>query len=346
VIPVTTPATGAVTRSAPVLSVEGLTVDFATDRGWVNIVDGVDLALTRGTALGLVGESGSGKSVTSLAIMGLLPAGAGRVRDGSIRLGDVELTSRTERQLQDVRGNEIAMIFQEPATSLNPAFRVGEQIAEMVRRHRGASRKQARARAIEVLGEVGIPNPARRVDAYPHEFSGGMRQRVMIAMAISCEPRVLIADEPTTALDVTIQAQVLALLDRLRREHHMALLLITHDLGVVAQVCDEATVMYSGQIVERGPVRELFRRPLHPYAEGLLVSMPQLAPRSHGRLASIPGAPPIPWRLPTGCRFHPRCPYAVDACRETAPELAPAGEARAVRCLRSDELRLHGGTSS
>ncbi len=263
----------------PLLTVENLGVDFATAGGWVNVVDGVSFSLERGTTLGLVGESGSGKSVTSLAVMGLLPAGSSRIRPGSsIRLEGTELTMVPERAMQDVRGDQIAMIFQEPATSLNPAFRVGDQVAEMVRRHQGLSRKQSWTRAVEALAAVGIPNPARRARAYPHEFSGGMRQRVMIAMAISCEPKVLIADEPTTALDVTIQAQVLALLDKLRSELGMALLLITHDLGVVAQVCDDAIVMYAGQIVERATVRELYRRPRPPYAEGLLASMPQVAP--------------------------------------------------------------------
>jgi len=329
---------------APVLAVENLGVDFATGSGWVNVVDGVSFTLERGRTLGLVGESGSGKSVSSLAIMGLLPASAARLRPGSsIRLAGSELTRYSERQLQDVRGDEVAMIFQEPATSLNPAFRVGDQVAEMVRRHQGLSRKQAWTRAVEALAAVGIPNPARRAKAYPHEFSGGMRQRVMIAMAISCEPRVLIADEPTTALDVTIQAQVLALLDKLRSELGMALLLITHDLGVVAQVCDDAIVMYAGQIVERGSVRELYRTPRHPYTEGLLASMPHIAPRSRQRLASIPGSPPMPWRMPSGCRFHPRCPYAVDRCLEVSPELVDVGDDRASRCLRSAELTLHGG---
>jgi peptide/nickel transport system ATP-binding protein len=234
-------------------------------------------------------------------------------------------------------------VFHEPATALNPAFTVGDQIAEMVRRHRGAGRAESWRRAVEALGAVGIPNPERRAKAYPHEFSGGMRQRVMIAMAISCEPRVLIADEPTTALDVTIQAQVLALLGRLVSELDMALLLITHDLGVVAQVCDEAIVMYAGQIVERAPVRELYRLPRHPYSEGLLVSMPQITPRAHERLVSIPGSPPMPWLQPTGCRFHPRCPYAVAACSSTAPELVEITDGRESRCLRVDELQLAGG---
>lgn len=329
--------------TTPLLEVDRLTVDFNTDQGWVNIIDDATFSLAPGTTLGLVGESGSGKSVTSLAIMGLLPQGVGRVRSGAIRLDGTDLTRCSQRQLQDLRGDAMAMVFQEPATSLNPAFTVGDQIAEMVRRHRQVSRREAWSRAIDALGEVGIPDPRRRAKAYPHEFSGGMRQRVMIAMSISCEPRLLIADEPTTALDVTIQAQVLALLDRLVQDHNMALLLITHDLGVIAQVCDEALVMYAGQIVERAPVRDLYRRPRHPYAEGLLVSMPQIAPRSAARLASIPGSPPMPWSQPPGCRFHPRCPYMVDACRESDPALIELDADHASRCIRVDELDLRGG---
>jgi oligopeptide/dipeptide ABC transporter ATP-binding protein len=328
----------------PLLVVENLGVDFATASGWVNVVDGVDFSLERGSTLGLVGESGSGKSVTSLAVMGLLPAKAARLRPGSsIRLSGVDLVERSEKEMQDVRGDEIAMIFQEPATSLNPAFRVGDQVAEMVRRHQGLSKKQSWARAVDALGAVGIPNPAQRARAYPHEFSGGMRQRVMIAMAISCEPKVLIADEPTTALDVTIQAQVLALLDKLRAELGMALLLITHDLGVVAQVCEQAIVMYAGQIVERSAVLDMYREPRHPYAEGLLASMPHVTPRSRRRLASIPGSPPVPTRMPEGCRFHPRCPYALDVCRSGSPALVVGDDGRESRCVRTGELALVGG---
>lgn len=339
------PRTGspADTSAPPLLEVDGLMVDFNTDQGWANIVDNATFRLDRGTTLGLVGESGSGKSVTSLAVMGLLPKSVGRVRSGSIRLDGTELTGLSERRMQDIRGDTMAMIFQEPATSLNPAFTVGDQIAEMVRRHRGVNRRLAWDRAIEVLGEVGIPNARSRAKAYPHEFSGGMRQRVMIAMAISCEPRLLIADEPTTALDVTIQAQVLALLDRLVRDHDMAMLLITHDLGVIAQVSDEALVMYAGQIVERALVSELYQLPRHPYSEGLLVSMPQIAPRTSARLASIPGSPPMPWQQPSGCRFHPRCPYALERCRHDEAILVQLSETRSSRCLRVDELDLGRG---
>ncbi len=345
--PVPDPEVESGPRNTPaLLEVDGLQVDFATEHGWVNIIDSVSFSLERGSTLGLVGESGSGKSVTSLAIMGLIPTPPGRIRSGSIRLEGQELVGRSERSLQDVRGRDIAMIFQEPATSLNPAFQVGDQVAEMVRRHLGLSRKQAWARAVEALGAVGIPDPKRRAHAYPHEFSGGMRQRVMIAMAISCEPKLLIADEPTTALDVTIQAQVLALLHGLREELDMALLLITHDLGVVAQVCDKALVMYAGQIVERADVDELYRHPYHPYSEGLLVSMPQVMPRSKRRLASIPGSPPMPWAFPSGCRFHPRCPYADERCQAGAVATVALSPTRASRCLRVAELDLSGGRPS
>jgi oligopeptide/dipeptide ABC transporter ATP-binding protein len=328
------------------LRVENLAVDFATEHGWVNIIDSVSFSLKRGDTLGLVGESGSGKSVTSLAIMGLIPTPPGRIRSGSITLDGRELLGAPERDMQDIRGREMAMIFQEPATSLNPAFQVGDQVAEMVRRHMGASRKEAWARAVDALGAVGIPDPARRAKAYPHEFSGGMRQRVMIAMAISCEPKLLIADEPTTALDVTIQAQVLTLLHDLRDELDMALLLITHDLGVVAQVCDDVLVMYAGQMVERASVVDLYELPRHPYSEGLLVCMPQLAPRSSNQLPSIPGSPPMPWAFPKCCRFHPRCPYADERCSTGSTELVQLSKTRASRCLRVDEVKLNGGGAS
>jgi len=327
---------------SPLLEVSDLEVDFATDNGWVNIIDSVSFTLDQGDTLGLVGESGSGKSVTSLAVMGLIPSPPGRIRSGSIRLDGQELVDAPERAMRRIRGSEMAMVFQEPATSLNPAYQVGDQVAEAVRAHMGLSRKESWNRAVEALGAVGIPDPKRRAKAYPHEFSGGMRQRVMIAMAISCEPKLLIADEPTTALDVTIQAQVLALLHELRDEFGMSILLITHDLGVVAQVCDKALVMYSGQIVERADVADLYQRPRHPYSEGLLVSMPQVAPRSRRRLASIPGSPPMPWAFPSGCRFHPRCPYVEPRCSEEEVKLVAAGAGES-SCVRVDELSLQGG---
>ncbi|MCU1504712.1 MAG: transporter [Ilumatobacteraceae bacterium] len=322
------------------LQVDGLVVEFATDRGWARVVDGVSYAVASGETLAIVGESGSGKSVSNLATMGLLARSA-RVPAGTALLEGTDLLELSQRQLEDVRGDRIAMIFQEPMTSLNPAFRVGDQIAEVVRKHRHASRRDAWRRAVEVLDLVGIPRAADRARAYPHEFSGGMRQRVMIAMALACEPLVIIADEPTTALDVTIQAQVLDLLRATRDELGMALLFITHDLGVVADVADRVMVMYAGQAVETGTVDEIFFHPMHPYTEGLLRSMPQVG--TQGRtLASIPGQPPAPWSMPGGCRFAPRCPYAIDACRAAPVPLVELTPGHQVRCVRAHELTLRG----
>ncbi|MGE0304221.1 MAG: ABC transporter ATP-binding protein [Acidimicrobiia bacterium] len=321
----------------PALAVADLHVEFRTHRGWVTVVDGVSFEVRPGEVLGLVGESGSGKSVTSLAVMGLTDR-SGRVSRGSVRLDGRELIGLSDRSLEDVRGDRIAMIFQEPMTSLNPAFTVGDQIGEVLRRHRGASRRQARARAIEVLDLVGIPHAARRVHSYPHEMSGGMRQRAMIAMAIACEPTVLIADEPTTALDVTIQAQILDLLRDMRAELGMAMLFVTHNMGVVADICDRVVVMYAGQVVEEAPTDDLFDCPRHPYSSGLLEAMPRLAARV-GRLSSIPGAPPAPWDFGTGCRFVDRCSYADATCAD--PVMLVAGPpGRSVRCVRVNDLDL------
>ena len=319
------------------LEVRDLNVDFVTQHGWVNVVRDVNFDLARGETLGLVGESGSGKSVTSMAIMGLIPEPPGRVHAGSIRLDDTDLLTLSSREKEDLRGNRLAMIFQEPMTSLNPAFTIGEQIAEVVRRHEGANRKQAAARAIEALGEVGIPNPSRRVSAYPHQFSGGMRQRVVIAMALACRPDVVIADEPTTALDVTIQAQILDLLRSMQEEHHMAILFITHDLGVVADLCDRVAVMYAGEIVERAEIDPLYSEPRHPYTNGLLRSMPQVGSRG-SELSSIPGKPPEPWAFSDGCRFGPRCEYREPECQTKPIELRDLGEFHQSRCRRVDEL--------
>ncbi|MCW2750695.1 MAG: transporter [Aeromicrobium sp.] len=324
-----------------VLDVQGLTVDFVTDHGWTRVVSDVSFSIGRGEILAVVGESGSGKSVMGLACLGLLPKNTSRVSAGSVAFKSNQVLSLPKRQLENLRGNRIAMVFQEPMTSLNPVYRVGDQIAEVVRRHRGASRREARTRALEVLDLVGIPRPAERASAYPHEFSGGMRQRVMIAMALACEPDVLIADEPTTALDVTIQVQVLDLLRGLRDQLGMAVLFITHDLGVVADIADRAMVMYGGHAVEMATVYDLFARPRHPYAEGLMRSMPQVG-TSGRRLESIPGQPPVPWALPTGCRFSPRCPYAIEACRREPPPLMAVGEDHEARCLRAHELHLRG----
>ena len=332
------------------LEVTDLRTYFRTDAGVARAVDGLSFQVERGEVLGIVGESGSGKSVTSLSIMRLIPEPPGEIVAGSsIRLKGEELVGAPEKRLRQIRGNDVAMIFQEPMTSLNPVLPVGEQIAEAVRLHRGASKAEARARAIELLGLVGLPDPAARVDVYPHELSGGQRQRVMIAMALSCEPDLLIADEPTTALDVTIQAQILELLAELRRRLGMAIVLITHDLGVVAGVCDRVVVMYAGQVREQASVEAIFRDPRDPYTQGLLSSIPRLGQRSE-RLAVIPGTVPSPARWPTGCRFHPRCPFAWELCvREPPPLFQPAPD-HDVRCWlerhperREEVLRAGGG---
>jgi oligopeptide/dipeptide ABC transporter ATP-binding protein len=302
------------TISQPILDVAGLTTVFRTDAGIARAVDGVSFSIGEGETLGLVGESGCGKSVTSLSILRLIPQPPGEILRGStVRFRGRELLSLPERDMRKVRGNDIAMIFQEPMTSLNPVFTVGEQIAEAVRLHRRASRQEARERAIEMLRLVGIPAPDRRAKDYPHQLSGGQRQRVMIAMALCCDPELLIADEPTTALDVTIQAQILDLLVELRERLGMALLLITHDLGVVAQVCDRVAVMYAGRIVEQAPVERIFQDPRHPYTQGLLRAIPQLG-RNADRLVTIPGQVPSALAWPTGCRFRLRCPFAWDRC--------------------------------
>ena len=323
------------------VTVRNLSVEFAGDRGWERVVNDVSFEVERGETLGIVGESGSGKSVTCLAMTGLIPTPGGRVASGSVRLDGQELVGLEQKRLEDIRGDDIGMIFQEPMTSLNPAFTVGQQIAEMVRRHRGVSKAEGMARAVEMLSRVGIPNAEQRAREYPFQFSGGMRQRVMIAMSLACEPKLLIADEPTTALDVTIQAQVLDLLREMQAEFGMSLIFITHDLGVVADICDRVVVMYAGRVVETASIDDLYFRPAHPYTEGLLTAMPQIGARS-GRLASIPGSTPVPSQLPAGCAFHPRCPYAVDACTRSEIPLVDLGEGRAARCIRVGELALVG----
>ncbi|HEX7082492.1 MAG TPA: ABC transporter ATP-binding protein [Gaiellaceae bacterium] len=299
----------------PLLTVEGLKVQFATEDGIVRAVDGVDFALERGRVLGIVGESGSGKSVTSMTLLGLT-RGANALFEGRAMFDGLELIGASESQLRRVRGAGIAMIFQDPMTSLNPVQRVGDQIIEMIRAHEPVDEKEARRRTIELFGEVGIANPSERVDSYPHEFSGGMRQRVMIAMALACSPDVLIADEPTTALDVTIQAQILELIAKLKDEHGTSVILITHDLGVVARLADDIAVMYAGRIVEQGPKEEIFYDPQHPYTWGLLGSIPRIDRPKPPKLHAIPGQPPSLLRPPQGCRFRPRCPHAFDKCFE------------------------------
>jgi peptide/nickel transport system ATP-binding protein len=322
------------------LEVRDLAVDFTTEAGVVRAIDGISFSLGAGETLGIVGESGCGKTVTSLAIMGLIPTPPGRIVEGSsIRLQGREVVGAPPRELRALRGSTMGMIFQEPMTSLNPVFPVGFQIAETLIQHRGLRAKAARDRAEELLREVGIPEPGRRLDEYPHQLSGGMRQRVMIAMALACEPALLVADEPTTALDVTIQAQILELLRALQERRRMGVLLITHDLGVVAEVCDRVVVMYAGRVVESGTVAEIFGDPRHPYTRGLLDSLPRLdAPGT--RLNPIPGTVPSASAWPAGCRFAPRCPRALERCHTVEPPLlAPVGggsPGRAARCWLED----------
>jgi oligopeptide/dipeptide ABC transporter ATP-binding protein len=300
-------------------------------------VDGVSFDLFPGETLGIVGESGCGKTVTSLSILRLIPEPPGYIRPESvIEFEGRNLLTLAPPDLRAIRGNRIAMIFQEPSSALNPVLRIGDQIGEAAVVHQGLTAREARGRAIEMLTLVGIPDPAERVDQYPHQLSGGMRQRVMIAMALVCHPQILIADEPTTALDVTIQAQILELLARLQRELGMAVMLITHDLGVVAGTADRVAVMYAGQVVESATTTELFAHPAHPYTEGLMASIPKLdAPRE--RLHTIPGQVPAATRWPAGCRFHPRCPHAWDRCRSEEPPLLQAGDGHAARCWLVDE---------
>ncbi len=307
------------------LEVDDLRTHFFTREGVVRAVDGVTFSVDVGKTLGVVGESGCGKSVTALSIMGLIPKPPARIVSGSVLFEGRDLTELSERELEDVRGRKIAMIFQDPMTSLNPTLKIGTQITETLRRHLDVSKDAARKRAVELLEEVRIPKAADRLTDYPHRFSGGMRQRVMIAIALACNPALLIADEPTTALDVTIQAQILDLLDELRREHDMGMIMITHDMGVVAETADDVAVMYAGQIVEQAPALEIFERPEHPYTEALLGALPHLEAEAvrDARLTSIPGLPPDLVHPPPACRFAPRCPYADsdDSCTREPPEL-------------------------
>jgi oligopeptide/dipeptide ABC transporter ATP-binding protein len=317
------------------LEVDNLQTHFFTREGVVRAVDGVSFAVDKGKTLGVVGESGCGKSVTALSIMRLLPQPPAKIVGGEVRFEGLDLVQLPESSLEDVRGNEIAMIFQDPMTSLNPTLRIGTQITETMEAHLGYDKAQARKRAIELLEEVRIPNAKDRLDDYPHRFSGGMRQRVMIAIAISCNPKLLIADEPTTALDVTVQAGVLDLLEELQEEHEMAMIVITHDMGVVAEVADDIAVMYAGQIVEQATALELFDHPEHPYTEALLGALPQIegAGIREGRLTAIPGRPPDLGNPPAACRFAPRCPFADrdDSCAKEMPELREVRPGHLVR---------------
>jgi peptide/nickel transport system ATP-binding protein len=323
----------------PLIEIEGLRVLFHGDDGrTTHAVDAVDLSVARGATLGLVGESGCGKSVTSLAIMGLLSKQSAEV-SGAIRFDGFDLLEVPDQTLRDLRGDRLAMIFQEPMTSLNPSFTIGDQIIETILRHRGGSRRSARTRAIELLRRVHIPSPERRIDDYPHKLSGGMRQRVMIAMALACDPKLLIADEPTTALDVTLQAQILDLMRELKAASGAAIILITHDLGVVAEVCDEVAVMYAGEIVERAEVDALFASPQHPYTVGLLGSIPRLDHRAE-HLATIEGMVPNMANPPAGCRFAARCPFVADACRKAPPPLTEVTPGHWSRCIKAPLERL------
>ena len=306
---------------APILEVKGLKTQFKTREGSVHAVNGVSFDLDEGQTIGIVGESGSGKSVTSLSILRLLPTPPAEIVDGEVLFEGQDLTDLDERDLRKIRGGKIAMIFQDPISSLNPVMRIGAQLLEPIHLHLGLKGEEAYNRAIELLRAVGIPDPERRFNGYPHEFSGGMRQRVMIAIAIAANPSILIADEPTTALDVTVQAQILELINQLRRDLHTAVILITHDLGVVAGVADNILVMYAGHVAERAPTEELFANPRHPYTLGLLASIPRLDDTGANELQTIPGAPPDMLNPPVGCPFQPRCPFVIDKCKTYPPDM-------------------------
>ena len=318
-------------NNGSLLEIADLKTHFVTDRGVARAVDGVSFDVSRGQTVALVGESGCGKTVTALSIMRLVPDPPGKIVNGRVVFQGRNLLGLTERQMRSVRGKEIAMIFQEPMTSLNPVFRVGAQVAEAIILHQKVSKREARKRTVELLDKVGIPEAEKRADEYPHQMSGGMCQRVMIAMALSCNPALLIADEPTTALDVTIQAQILALLRELQQEFRMSILLITHDLGIVAETAENVAVMYASKIVEWAPCTGLFREPLHPYTVGLFRSLPRLE-GERKRLRVIPGTVPSPLDFPSGCKFHPRCPIAADKCATDEPALMDAADGRLAAC--------------
>jgi len=318
----------------PLLSVRDLVVEFSTERGVVRAVDRVSFDVRPDETLGIVGESGCGKTVTGLSILGLVPSPPGRIAGGSIRFMGRELVGLPEAEMRRIRGRDIAMIFQEPMTALNPVFTVGSQMIDVLRRYKGLTRRQARAAAVELLAKVGIPAPDRRVDEYPHQLSGGMRQRVVIAMALSCDPKLIVADEPTTALDVTTQAQVLEQIVKLQQEFHMAMILVTHDLGVVAETCHRAIVMYCGRIAEKAEIGPLFGQPRHPYTVGLLESIPRVGHGEKEDLAVIPGMVPDLLQLPRGCRFADRCSRRQPRCDEELPELDGGEDSRSrVACF-------------
>ncbi|MFN5526024.1 ABC transporter ATP-binding protein [Bradyrhizobium sp.] len=315
--------------TAPVLSVRNLQVEFETRRGMLRAIDSVSYDIAKGEVLGVVGESGAGKSVTGLAVIGLSDP-PGRISGGEILLSGLRIDNLPPEEMRKVRGKRIGMIFQDPLTSLNPLYRVGDQIIETIKTHTNLTDQQARKRAIDLLAEVGIPAPEKRIDGYPHEFSGGMRQRVVIALALCAEPELIIADEPTTALDVSVQAQIISLIKRLGRDHGTAVMLVTHDMGVIAETCDRVAVMYAGRVAEIGPVQEVIKNPLHPYAKGLMGAIPTLAGEDK-RLVQIPGAMPRLSAIPPGCSFNPRCSSAFDRCRVDRPEPLRQGT-QAVAC--------------
>lgn len=325
------------TEQKELLQVHNLETTFFTDDGAIPAVDGITFSLREREILGIVGESGSGKSVTSLSIMGLIPSPPGKITKGEILFEGKDLTKLKEKEMREIRGNDIAMIFQEPMTSLNPLFTIGKQLNEAILLHnKGWSKKQATARAIEMMKLVGLPRAEQLIKDYPHQLSGGMRQRVMIAMALVCDPKVLIADEPTTALDVTIQAQILQLMRELNNRLNTAVMLITHDLGVVAETCERVVVMYGGQIVEEGPVSEIFKNPQHPYTKGLIQSIPDMRVKKD-RLYSIPGSVPKPGSIEIGCRFAERCEFAFDRCTKENPPIYQTGEQHTSRCFLVEE---------
>ncbi|QQE75812.1 ABC transporter ATP-binding protein [Brevibacillus composti] len=321
----------------PILTVENLHVSFHSQNRVVNAVRGVSFQLEKGETLAIVGESGSGKSVTAKSVLRLLPSQTAKITDGAIRYGKENVLSYSPRQLQRLRGKEISMVFQDPMTSLNPTMKIGRQIMEGLARHEKLTRAEAKQKAVQMLEMVGIPQAAERIDAYPHQFSGGMRQRVVIALALACRPKVLIADEPTTALDVTIQAQILDLMRDLQQKTGTAIILITHDLGVVAHMAQRVAVMYTGEIVEIGPVREIFANPQHPYTKGLLASMPRLDADRSEPLVPIPGSPPDATRLAGGCSFAPRCPYVMKVCHHFSPEVTSLAPDHQVSCWLQDK---------
>lgn len=330
----------AIQAGEPLLELKDLRTYFDTEDGTVKAVDGVNLSIRKGETLGIVGESGCGKSVTAYSIMRLIPQPPGRIAGGEILFGGKNLVSLPEPAMRRIRGNHISMIFQEPMTSLNPVYTVGDQIGEAIVLHQRKSADQAREIAIDMLKQVGIPAPGKRIDNYPHEMSGGMKQRVMIAMALVCRPELLIADEPTTALDVTIQAQILDILRRLQDELGMSIWFITHDLGVVAEMAHHVAVMYASKVVERAPVKSLYAEPRHPYTQGLFSSLPQRGAGHLERLETIAGSVPNPLDFPSGCKFHPRCPFAIEECRQVEPELLEIEPDHAVACIRVERGEL------